>query len=222
MRKMKKSKCFTLIELLVVIAIISILASLLLPALNNARSYVKAAGCMNNQKGLTTAHFHYIDDWNGYAAPCYQVYWWEDCLAMYMGMNAGQWQPKLKPNTAFTCPEDPDGNLNGNYPSIGRNFYLGDWSTKNTVKILIFKKPSSKVLFADCDTGDMVAKSNFAPNKYDASGYLSLRHAGHRQIVLGFFDGHVKMYGVPPVPRVVNWGVGDNWLHPTADPPSGL
>lgn len=62
----KASKAFTLIELLVVIAIISILATMLIPALNEARKLAKNVGCVSNLRSIGILLHTYANENNGW------------------------------------------------------------------------------------------------------------------------------------------------------------
>ncbi len=64
---MKKN--FTLIELLVVIAVIAILAGMLMPAVQKARSKALSVKCIGNMKQLATGAISYGID-NKYRLPC--------------------------------------------------------------------------------------------------------------------------------------------------------
>jgi len=64
--KTRQTNRFTLIELLVVVAIISVLASMLLPALGRGREAGRTVVCLGNLRQLTHGFLSYTEEYDGW------------------------------------------------------------------------------------------------------------------------------------------------------------
>lgn len=138
-----KRNGFTLVELMVVVLIISILAALLLPALNRVKEKGYQTYCMGNLHQLGLAMQNYVTDneskypWYGPAWTLDRSQYWDNKLAPYVRQSRSVFHcPKVNATDADNWTYLQKGALWTVYPnqSYGLNAYgsLGDFPTSVT------------------------------------------------------------------------------------------
>lgn len=229
----RPARGFTLIELLVVIGLIAVLISLLLPALNKARSAARMTKCMANHRQIVNGLLMYVNDNRLRLPPQYisETYngitgLWPWYTHRFIGKYVGSMREPKTPEAstknfaiATVCPEL--GVLDFDRLGIGMNacwdngMLRTNWNTR-FIPFSDIRNPSRTIMFVDVQRRDNGGTSYLFEQFYEtdaaprswAGSKRSVAYRHGRKTVVSFADGHIESFATKDPPTGPNFNTG--------------
>ncbi|MBN2640884.1 MAG: prepilin-type N-terminal cleavage/methylation domain-containing protein [Victivallales bacterium] len=198
MNTVKRDRNFTLIELLIVIAIIAILASMLLPALSQAREMAYKTQCVNRIKQLNSVVSIYCSDSDGVLPPLVSPPPTQLLLNSYLFPYLGNLQNLSSNLLKFCCPSAYKLNNNSDRHVANADIFPyysgGAWLNSDSYpgKIDRIKKASRTFSFYCQDPKSGTKYTTYILRTRIGWEYNNVGLVHTNGVNVGFVDGHVE------------------------------